>query len=1229
MTSRSLTLAETVRDAGMQPCPGLATLLALVAGPSDVASLEHLDTCGACRDRVRTTRRAATELGDDGHDVGCDAVEALVAELDDGGALTLGEEARVLVHFVSCEPCRLAADVLDTAAPLRGFAPTSPLPVVPRSSYRFEGEIARGGMGRILRAVDLRLGRPVAVKEVLPESGRTFAEVQHWNARLEREAHITARLNHPAIVSVHEAGVWPNGTPFIAMDLVAGRSLDRVIAGAQTLEARLALLPHAIAVADALAYAHSEGIVHRDLKPANVLVGGFGETVVIDWGLAKAAGTTPAVADAPSIGRRAQDGLTADGATVGTPAYMPPEQAAGGAVDRRADVYALGALLYHLLTGRPPYAGTTRDLLDAVQDHPPRAVTEVEPRVPASLATIVGKAMSRRAADRFPSAGELADDLRRFQTGQLVRAHRYAVLDRVRHWLTHRRVSVTLAVSLTAALVVTGAVGVARVLHERDRVAAAATRVERFNERLIVERARAMVARDPTAAVAWLRRLTVSEHTWLDAHAVAEEAEASGVARRVLASHTAAVTFVTTSADGGIAVSGASDGELRVWDLVAGTVRRLGAHGGTVHELALASDHRTVAVAGEAGLELWDLASGTPRRLRGHRGAVYTVGFTAGDRSIVSGGADGTVRRSSPDAAEHRLLLGTDDPTAPLPPRLHTIRTTQPDTRHVLTYHAPGRDLTVVLTAAGGVVALDAEGRARWQREHPAGMPPYAALSPRGDELATVGQDGELRRFELDTGTWRPLGHAPDVVRVEYSPDGRWLAASSRETAVKLWDLRDHRERVFEGNTLSTYRVVFSRDAALLASAGHDGTVRIWDPDQGEVWTLRGHRASVQWVAWGKDRSLLSMSLDGTARLWQPTRRATRALTGHDGPVYGVRFAAGGAIAATHGLDGRLRIWDVASLTSRELSHPEGVWRAWLSADAARAVTSDAATVCRLWDVAAATHVVIGGPGTCREDARFDPTGGWLATLDRGGALRVYPADEPAVPVVEQDDVLAMTFAPGGSDLLYLTTAGAIVRRAAAAWASPGAVVGHTPRPRRAAWSADGGTVAVDDGHRVTVVDVAKRRSTAMARPDVAFYDLVLTADGRRLAIGDLRGGVNVYDTTTGAREVLAGHTQGVTVLALAGTRRWAASASQGELLLRDLDTGHHRRLHGHSEWVNDLAFSPDGDRLLSGGTDGSVRLWSAELASTPPASPAAVAAALDRATTATLDDDGELVVER
>jgi serine/threonine protein kinase len=303
-------------------------------------------------------------------------------------------------------------------------------------------EIGHGGMGRVFAGRDLRLNRTVAIKMLRTQDAALAV-------RFEREVKLAARLQHPGVVPVYDAGFWPSGEPFLVMKLVLGQSLARVIRDADTRADRLALLPQVIAAAEAVAYAHDQGIVHRDLKPSNILVGAFGETVVVDWGLAKdlranaAESGSPSPLPSPASGRGGSDlspsrgaGDTATGAVVGTPSYMSPEQAAGQPVDPRADVYALGAILHYVLAGMPP------------QSTP---LVSLEPRLPSDLLAIVDKALAADAARRYPSAFELADDLKRFAGGQLVAARRYSPLARAGRFARQHPVAIGAAVAAVIA----------------------------------------------------------------------------------------------------------------------------------------------------------------------------------------------------------------------------------------------------------------------------------------------------------------------------------------------------------------------------------------------------------------------------------------------------------------------------------------------------------------------------------------------------------------------------------------------------------------------------------------------------------------------------------------------------------------------------------------------------------------------------------------------------------
>ena len=332
--------------------------------------------------------------------------------------------------------------------------------------YQDGPEVARGGMGRIHSARDLRLRRSVAIKELLA------TDDSYHVRRFEREALITARLQHPAIVPVYDAGRWRSGEPFYSMKLVSGRPLDKIIARCSTLDERLALLPTVIAVAEAIAYAHSEGVIHRDLKPANVLVGSFGETVVIDWGLAKdlnadESESIPRLPSQPAATK--DDGITIAGSVLGTPAYMPPEQAKGHRVDEKADVFALGAILYHLLSGSLAYdATTTQELIAQVTASRVVPITERVSDAPRELIAIVEHAMAAAPQDRYPSAKEFADELKRFQTGQLVGAHRYTTMELIKRWIRRHRAAVIVAFVLVSLLIAISIVAVQRVVSARN-----------------------------------------------------------------------------------------------------------------------------------------------------------------------------------------------------------------------------------------------------------------------------------------------------------------------------------------------------------------------------------------------------------------------------------------------------------------------------------------------------------------------------------------------------------------------------------------------------------------------------------------------------------------------------------------------------------------------------------------------------------------------------------------
>jgi serine/threonine protein kinase/DNA-binding SARP family transcriptional activator len=368
---------------------------------------------------------------------------------------------------------------------------------------------ALGGLGQVSLARDDKLGRQVALKEIRPDRLGSA----HLQRRFLTEAGITSQLEHPGIVPIYQLDEDENGRPFYAMRFIAGRTLAEAIRefhrssstdrpddtdqsqrksvkSAESVEsftglAIRELLQRFVSVCQTIAYAHSKGVIHRDLKPANIMLGAYGETLVLDWGLAKridretrgqgdkqtegeagASAPCPLVplspCHEPSEAVNQEEQLTQQGQVLGTPAYMSPEQAVGEEVGPASDIYALGSILYEILTGAPPYRGkSVAEVLEQVRQVPP---LQIQRNVPAALRAVCQKAMARQAADRYASATELAEDIGRWLAGEPVSCHREGLPARAGRWARKHRTLVTAGalvlvvtlLALTAGLIVFG-----------------------------------------------------------------------------------------------------------------------------------------------------------------------------------------------------------------------------------------------------------------------------------------------------------------------------------------------------------------------------------------------------------------------------------------------------------------------------------------------------------------------------------------------------------------------------------------------------------------------------------------------------------------------------------------------------------------------------------------------------------------------------------------------------
>ncbi len=1092
----------------------------------------------------------------------------------------------------------------DKTLPAPGPSSTAPLPGVDPARYAIHGELAHGGIGRILRARDLHLGRPVAIKEMLAPS-------RDAEARFVAEALVTARLQHPSIVPVYEAGRWPGGDPFYAMKLVSGRSLADVIAEKKTLEERLALLPHVLAVAEAIAYAHTERIIHRDLKPANVLVGAFGETVVIDWGLAKdlAPGAGPDATGTPSPEEAPADGgLTRVGAVIGTPVYMPPEQAAGQPVDERADVYALGAILYHLLAGSRPYeAPSSEAVLQQVVEGPPEPLSQRQKGIPPDLLTIVAKAMARNPAGRYATARELAEDLRRFQTGQIVGAHQYSWMELLRRFAHRYRAALAVTGVALVLLALGGAVSVRHILAERDVAEQARQDAEDARQKaleqtdaLLLLQARAALEKDPNEAVGWLRRLSPGFTQWSAVRTLAADAKSHGFAS-VLGGHTASVNDLVFTPEGRILFTASDDGTIGRWDLERGERHVFTGHTDEVWHVLLTADGRLLSSSKDGTVRLWDMETRESQVLVTLPGPIEGLALAADGRRFAAGswGGDEVVRWDLDTGHSQRFHSG-----------MKGVQELEfsPDGRYVLLRPVPG----------GGAVVLGDLERGTFERqEHGEGV--YGIQFSPDSGLAVWGQTAKADVWarELEGGRYRELGQGLGAIaELAFSPDGQSLAAGALDGSVWVWERASGQPRRLGRHEGRVNALAFSPDGRHLASAGNDRTTRLWEVATGYVRTLMGSSQVVISLAFSMEgRWLATGSSDGSVRLFDVLAEPSRVVlplppfklnspkqprdalkaspdgrwlvTSHDGTVRliglgtgtrpvreepgcnpgGAEFSPDGQWLAA-ACKGQVRVWKGSTGEERTLEgHAGDVTTLAFSPDGRWLGSADRGGDVYLWDLASGAGRKLGGPGPHEVGVlTFSPDSRRLATGSQDKTVRVWDVASGSSQVLRghEDVVTALVFSPDSQRLVSGSH-------------------DHTLR----FWDLESG-----QGRRV---DVSGGGVTK----------LILSPDGTLLAHSsykDVR--VHLWDMATGEpRGVLLGHQDDVLDMAFSpDSTRLATVSLDRSVRLWDLASRESRVLRGHKSSVTDVAFLPDGHSLLSTSVDGTVRQWPDDLPTSPEA---------------------------
>lgn len=1102
-------------------CPDASELASVLQGRVDGASFEalvaHIDACVVCQARVvklgqnrveNVSARAAAWA----FDATVPASDAMFADE--------WECLRVLARLEDVDPEAFAREVQRLAS--------EGMPVL-AGRYELLSEIGRGGMGVVYRARDLRLNREVAVKMIRRDVLPTREDV----LRFRCEAEAAAALSHPHIVPIYEISE-EDEAPFFAMPLMPGRTLAQVVAEGP-LPPRLAAA-HLRTIAQAVGFAHGRGIVHRDLKPANLMLDSAGIPRIGDFGLAKRV--------------ESDHDLTGTGQVLGTPSFMSPEQAEGrvAEVGPRSDIYALGATLYCLLTGSPPFQAASRlEVMRQVVSREPVPPRQLNRSVPRDLETICLKCLEKAPAHRYATAADLAADLDCYLGGLPIRARPLGWFGRMLK-AAHRRPSVAALWIALVAVAIAGVSGILWMWLEAESRAAA----ERWEHYRAEMRVALSLLEDNSivAARRALEEVPPDYRGWEWRH-IAAQLDGSQATLDGFPSTVSAVAF----APSGDRLACASDhGPIRIWDLARGRwVARCEQNQNFVSYLAYVDGGRRLATSSDDhSVRLLDPATGAGLLLSGAGPTPWITTSPSGSR-LVSWSNDGTVRVYATDDGRLCSEFGRGCLGA-------ICLAVSPDERRVaggtltgkiLLWNLDGSDLREIDTGLGQIDAI--------------------TFSPDGRSLATGHAFPENTLALVDIPGGRLLrtgsGHTNSIHRVVFSADGRRIASCSLDLTARLWEAESLRpQAVLRGHSGALYSLSFSPDGRKLLTSGRDPSPRLWDVETADlIATLNGHQGAVPMSRFSPDgRWIATGSADQTVRLWETAALARNdVLRGHTSFVYDVAWSSDGTQLFSCGWDGSVRAWDLAGqrLVATRIEPDRVVSAVAASRDGRRLA------VVRGDDRIEVLDPDLSHPGVSwkqstrfwrrRPDLAFHPSGRWLVSGGDRGRIHLRDLDRGQEEILDAEDGFwnaAVAWSPDGRWIASGSESGVIHVWDARTRHRVAALRGHTRIITAMAFSPDSaGLASASEDGTARIWDVPHRRALAELPHGGIVHDIDFSPDGRRLATACDDHTIGLWDVSTRARLV---------------------------------------ELRGHHDYVHAVAFSPDGTCLASASGDQTVRLW-------------------------------------